>query len=192
MSRRSFIVLEDHPLVLEAITDQLTTAFPGATMAYRGSRVSEAVRVGDAHAVTCAILDLDLGDGHAPAENVGQLISAGIPVILLSAHEQPLATQEAVSAGASAYVPKRSLAEQLAAAVGAVETGSTWMSQDFAAVLVPSEGSTVSLDPLAERALVLFAAGLPEPMIAGRMGAQSSEIRPLLESAVRAYRSPAP
>jgi phenylalanyl-tRNA synthetase alpha subunit len=43
---------------------------------------------------------------------------------------------------------------------------------------------------LAERALVLYAAGLPTPMIASRTGIQSNQVRPLLESAIQAYRSP--
>jgi DNA-binding NarL/FixJ family response regulator len=95
-----------------------------------------------------------------------------------------------VIAGASAYVPKRSIIDQLAEAVSAAEVQQRWLSPDFAAVLVPVEGSTVALDPLAERALVLYAAGLPSSMISSRTGIAVDQVRPLLESAVQAYRSP--
>ena len=188
--RHSFIVLEDHPLVLGAITDHLSTAFPGATIAYKGAQILEALEQAPSTEVTCAIVDLDLGDGRAPAETVMCLRDAGIPVVMISAHEQALLVQEAVIAGASAYVPKRSIIDQLADAVGAAERREPWLSPDFAAVLVPVEGSTVALDPLAERALVLYAAGLPLPMIATRTGIQVDQVRPLLESVVEGYRSP--
>ncbi len=188
--RHSFIVLEDHPLVLGAITDHLSTAFPGATIAYRGAHLLDALEFSAADDATCAIVDLDLGDGRAPAETVLHLRDAGIPVVMISAHEQALLVQEAVVAGAWAYVPKRSIIDQLADAVTAAEAQKPWLSPDLAAVLVPVEGSTVVLDPLAERALVLYAAGLPTSMIASRTGIDVDQVRPLLESVIQAYRSP--
>jgi DNA-binding NarL/FixJ family response regulator len=188
--RHSFIVLEDHPLVLGAITDHLRTAFPGATIAYKGAQLIEALEQAESSEATCAIVDLDLGDGRTPAETVMYLRDAGIPVVMISAHEQALLVQDAVIAGASAYVPKRSIIDQLADAVVAAERHEPWLSPDFAAVLVPVEGSTVALDALAERALVLYAAGLPTSMIASRTGIGPGEVRPLLESVIQAYRSP--
>ena len=190
VSRHSFIVLEDHPLVLGAITDHLSTAFPGATIAYRGAHLREALEQAESAEATCAIVDLDLGDGRAPAENVTCLRDAGIPVVMISAHEQALLVQESVIAGASAYVPKRSIIDQLAEAVTSAELGQPWLSPDFAAVLVSVVGTTVSLDPRAERALVLYAAGLPTSMIASRTDIEPGEVRPLLESVIQAYRSP--
>jgi len=187
--RHSFIVLEDHPLVLGAITEHLSTAFPGATIAYQGAHFIEALEVADFAEITCAIVDLDLGDGRTPAETVLHLRDAGIPVVMISAHEQALLVQEAVITGALAYVPKRSIIDQLAEAVASAELGQPWLSPDFAAVLVPVDGSTVSLDPLAERALVLYAAGLPTSMIASRTGIEPDQVRPLLESVIQAYRS---
>jgi hypothetical protein len=76
--------------------------------------------------------------------------------------------------------------------VVAVELGRPWISPDFAAVLVPVDGSTVSLDPTAERALVLYAAGLPESMIAARIGVDVEQVRLLLEVVLQAYGSPTP
>ena len=192
MSRHSFIVLEDHPLVLGAITDHLSTSFPGATMAYTGAHLQEALAVAANAEATCAIVDLDLGDGRSPAEIVMCLRDADVPVVMISAHEQALLVQAAVSAGATAYVPKRSIIDQLAEAVVAVELGRPWISPDFAAVLVPVDGSTGSLDPTAERALVVYAAGLPESVVAARIGVDVERVRPLLELVLQAYGSPTP
>lgn len=191
MPDHSFIVLEDHPLVLGAITDHLRTAFPGATIAYKGAHLSEALTQSSANDVTCAIVDLDLGDGRLPAETVTHLRDAGFPVVMISAHEQSLLVQEAISAGASAYVPKRSIIDQLAEAVAAAESAQPWISPDLAAVLVPTEGSRVTLDPLAERVLVLYAAGLPTSMIASRTGLEPDRVHPTLHSVIQTYRAAA-
>jgi DNA-binding NarL/FixJ family response regulator len=189
--RHSFIVLEDHPLVLGAITEHLSAAFPGATIAYQGAHFIEALEIADFAEITCAIVDLDLGDGRKPSETVMGLRDAGVPMVMISAHEQALLVQETVRAGACAYVPKRSIIDQLAEAVTAAELAQPWISPDFAAVLVPVEGTTVALDSIAERALVLYAAGLPASMIASRTGVDADQVRPLLESVLQAYRSPA-
>lgn len=188
VTRHSFIVLEDHPLVLGAITDHLSTAFPGATIAYRGAHLIEALEQAESAEATCAIVDLDLGDGRTPSETVMCLRDAGIPVVMISAHEQALLVQQAVIAGACAYVPKRSIIDQLADAIAAAELAQTWLSPDLAAVLVPVEGTSVRLEPMAERVLVLYAAGLPASMIAARIGLEVEQVRPLLDSVMRAYR----
>ncbi len=174
--------------MLGAITDHLGTTFPGATIAYKGAQLPEALAQIRPMKVSCAVMDLDLGDGRIPAETVTHLRDADIPVVLISAHEQPLLVQQAISAGASTYVPKRSIIDQLAEAVTAAERGETWISPDLAAVLVPIEGTSVTLDPVAERVLVLYAAGLPTAMIAARTGLEPDQVRPTLESAVQAYR----
>ncbi len=175
-------------MVLRAITDHLGSTFPDVTFSYAGANLLDAIETISAHNPTCAIVDLDLGDGRTPAQIVTALRDEEIPVVMISAHEQALLVQEAMVAGASAYVPKRAIIDQLAQAVTAAESQTTWLSPDFAAVLVPVEGSTVVLEPLAERALVLFAAGLPSPMIASRTGVAVDEVAPLLDSALRAYR----
>jgi len=176
--------------VLGAITDHLSTAFQGATIAYRGAHLHEALEIAGVGDISCAIVDLDLGDGRAPMETVTRLRDAGVPVVMISAHEQALLIQEAVIAGASGYVPKRSIIDQLSEAVTAAELSQPWISPDFAAVLVPVEGSAVDLEPIAERALMLYAAGLPAPMIGARIGIEANQVRPLLESVLRAYQSP--
>lgn len=191
MTLHSFIVLEDHPLVLGALTDHLSTAFPNATFAYRGAHLAEALAQARVSAVTCAIVDLDLGDGRLPSETVAQLRDVDIPIVMISAHEQPLLMQQAISAGAWTYVPKRSIIDQLADAVTAAEVSRPWLSPDLAAVLVPVEGTSITLDPLEERVLVLYAAGLPTPMIASRTGINSEEVRSALDSVVRRFRPPA-
>jgi DNA-binding NarL/FixJ family response regulator len=188
VSHRIFVVLEDHPLVLGAITDHLTSVFPDSTLAYSGAQLPAALDAIAISGASCAIVDLDLGDGRTPAEVVAVLRRAGIPVVLISANDNPLAIQAALRSGAHSYVPKRLVIDQLRHAVEAAESDVPWKSPDFAAVLVPVEGSRSALEPTQQRALTLYAAGLPATVIAARIGVASAAVGPLVDSAIAAYR----
>jgi DNA-binding NarL/FixJ family response regulator len=155
----------------------ITVTAPGAAL--------DAVAISGA---SCAIVDLDLGDGRTPAEVVAVLRRAGIPVVLISANDNPLAIQAALRSGAHSYVPKRLVIDQLRHAVEAAESDVPWKSPDFAAVLVPVEGSSSALEPTQQRALTLYAAGLPAKVIAARIGVASAAVGPLVDSAIAAYR----
>ncbi|CAB4915695.1 unannotated protein [freshwater metagenome] len=174
--------------MLGAITDHLTSVFPDATLAYSGAQLPAAVEAVSTSGANCAIVDLDLGDGRTPAEVVTVLRHAAIPVVLISANDNPLAIQAALLSGAHSYVPKRLVIDQLRHAVEAAESDVPWKSPDFAAVLVPIEGSSVALEPAQQRALTLYAAGLPATVIAARIGVATEAVGPLVDSAIAAYR----
>jgi len=184
----AFVVLEDHPLVLGAITDHLNSVFPDATFSYTGAHLPAAVKAVTAMGATCAIVDLDLGGDRTPEAVVSELQAVTVPVVLISANDNALAIQKAIRRGAHCYVPKRLVIDQLRHAVTAAESGTVWMSPDFAAVLVPMEGSQVSLEPAQHRALALYAAGLPSVAIAARLHIEVAEVVPLVASALGQYR----
>jgi DNA-binding NarL/FixJ family response regulator len=185
---RIFVVLEDHPLVLGAITDHLMSVFPDATLAYSGAHLPAAIEAVSTSGASCAIVDLDLGDGRTPAEVVSALRLESIPVVLISANDNPHAIQQAVRSGAHSYVPKRLVIDQLRHAVEAAESGVPWKSPDFAAVLVPVDGSSIALEPAQQRALILYAAGLPTTVIATRIGVAVATVGPLVDAAIAAHR----
>ena len=190
----SVVILDDHPLVRDSIASRLATAIPGVHVAYAGVSVRGALdALHDLDPLPtagsrCAILDLDLGDDRSPADSAAALADAGAAVVMVSAHDQPALVQEAVLAGARAYVPKRALADDLPQAVLALASGHAYRSADFATVLVPAEGGPVRLDPAVQRVLVLHAAGLPMPGIAQRLGLPPADVATLLEQAWAAYR----
>jgi DNA-binding NarL/FixJ family response regulator len=109
-------------------------------------------------------------------------------VVLISANDNPHAIQQAVRSGAHSYVPKRLVIDQLRHAVEAAESGVPWKSPDFAAVLVPVDGSSIALEPAQQRALILYAAGLPTTVIATRIGVAVATVGPLVDAAIAAHR----
>lgn len=181
------VILDDHPLVRDSVASSLAAAIPDITIAYSGALLTSAIDVISSGVTCVAVLDLDLGDGRTPAESAGELVMHGVPVIVMSAHDQPSLVQEAILAGARAYVPKRAIAEQLAVAVRALGAGLPYRSPDFAAILVPGPNSPSMLEPTSERALVLHAAGLPHTAIAQRLNVTAEEVEQLLESVWSSY-----
>ena len=181
------VILDDHPLVRESVVATLTSAIPGVIVAYSGPTFTDALKIISTGVRCCAVLDLDLGDDRSPVESVAGLSNLGIPTILISAEDQPSLVQKAILNGAKAYVPKRAIAEQLPAAVLAVEAGIPFRSADFAAILVPSGNGPRLLNSANERALVLHAAGLPLPAIGQRLNITAAEVERLLDSVWFAY-----
>lgn len=181
------VILDDHPLVRDSIASRLTAAIPDVTVAYAGASVRGALEALSAREADCAILDLDLGDDRPPAVSAGELRARGLGVVIVSAHDQPPLVQEAVLAGARAYVPKRALADDLPRAVLAVSAGSRYRTPDFATVLVPAGEPAIALDPVSERVLVFYAAGLPIAAIAHRAGISEPEVEALLDGVWERY-----
>ena len=166
-----FLVLEDHPLVLDRLCDTLMGLFPNCSVAYAGDRVSEAVAALELLGGTerlCAIVDADLGDGRSVTDNVSPFVNSKVPVVLVSALVPPESVQEAVLAGAGAYVPKNRGADQYRGAIDAVMAGKEWMSADVASALAPVN-DRVALTEEQRRALVLCGSGLSLAGIAHRM-----------------------
>lgn len=184
------VILDDHPLVRDSIASRLAAAIPDLHVPYAGASVRGAVDALaslDSPGARCAVLDLDLGDGRPPRTTASELAAAGAAVVLVSAHDQPVLVQEAVLAGARAYVPKRSLTDALPQAVLTILAGLPYRSTDFATVLVPTSEGPIRLEPACERVLVLHAAGLPMPSIAQRLDLAHDEVSALLEHAWEQY-----
>jgi DNA-binding NarL/FixJ family response regulator len=74
-----------------------------------------------------------------------------------------------MTAGAQAFIAKRSSMKDLAAAVRTVIGGGSWVPPDLAAEMLTAS-TTVDLSEQERRALVLYASGLTLDMVARRMG----------------------
>lgn len=176
----TLLLLDDHALVRDGIERQVLTDFPQASIAYSGDSLKEALAAAAANKVDCAIVDLDLGDGSAPAETVSAFTARDIPVVVVSAMAQPEAVQAALAAGASAFVAKRSSLRSLTTAVQTVLDGGTWIPPDLAGAVLRSPGS-VELSAQEKRALVLYASGLTLDMVARRMEIAPNTVKHYLD-----------
>jgi DNA-binding NarL/FixJ family response regulator len=176
----TLILLDDHGLVRDGIERQLLLDFPGATIAYSGDLLSAALAAAAATPIDCAIVDLDLGDQVPVAEIVSAFATRQISVVVVSAKAGPDVLQAAVTAGASAFVSKRSSLRSLSTAVRTVLDGGTWIPPDLAGAVLRSTRH-VELSAQEKRALVLYASGLTLDMVARRMEITPNTVKHYLD-----------
>ncbi len=110
------LLVEDNPLDALLLTEQLADDYEFR----RAESLSEAVRAIQTESPDCAIVDLTLPDGRG-ADVIAALraVAATVPLIAHSGLDASFIADEALKAGANAYVTKASTAEELIAALSA-------------------------------------------------------------------------
>ncbi len=164
-----FLVLEDHPLVRSAIIRDVLAGLGAVEVLYEGASLVEALDTARTDDVDCAVLDLDLGDGTHPVDNVRALVGAGIPVLVISALADPMVVRESMSAGALAYVSKQTDAAVMRDAIQSTLAGKPFMSPDIALAIISDLQAEVKLSDQERLALSLYASGLKMTTVARRM-----------------------
>ncbi len=181
---RRFVILDDEPLVVEALTTRVRLQIPFSTVIYAGACLSSAVQAALAHGCECALVDLELQDAStAPvAASVAAFSVHGIPVIAMSRRPSASMRQVAADAGALAFVDKHRSPELIHDACAAVLDGRTWWDEG-----VEAPRSEVLLSAQERRALTMYASGMKQDMVARRMGIASSTVKHYLDRARSKY-----
>ncbi|MCA9294444.1 MAG: HDOD domain-containing protein [Phycisphaerales bacterium] len=109
--RASILIVEDDQLQAKLLFTPLRAAFPNASIEVANS-LAQAEGFAEAHPHDLILCDDNLGDGRA-ADLIGCIRSLPnhrfVPIIVLSADASREAATNALSAGATAYVPKANL-----------------------------------------------------------------------------------
>lgn len=163
------MVIDDHPLLREAIRSRVHQIAPLAEFAYVGSSIREAVAVHQDDPVDCTILDLDLGDGQSPVVNTAELVAAGCRVLIVSALADAATVRAALRAGALGFVSKQADIADFEDSFRLTVQGVPSTSRDVAAILSSDETPSVPLSERERTAMVLYASGLKIDAVARRM-----------------------
>jgi DNA-binding NarL/FixJ family response regulator len=163
-----FAVIEDHPIVRTALVGRLSENFPGATFAYQGQSIADALETFKTNKPNCVVLDLDLGDGRSPIQNTIDLVEAEIPVLIVSALADAGVVRSSLIAGALGFVSKQAELDEFLECVEATLEGKQSTSRDLAAILFKDELS-VNLSEREREAMVLYASGLKLEAVARKM-----------------------
>ena len=166
----SLIVLEDHPLVREALMDRLVSHFRDVTFAYSGPDIQEALTVLGDQKIDCVILDLDLNDKRSALDNLLALTEHQVPVLIVSALGDPATIRSSLTMGAKGFVSKQAESAILLEAVVSTLRGEEYTSPEVAAALLSAQGPQVRLSDQERRAMVLYASGLKMTSVARQMG----------------------
>jgi DNA-binding NarL/FixJ family response regulator len=123
-------------------------------------------QLGDSSA-DVAVLDLSLADGSSVEENVQNLLSRGLSVLVFSIADKAQLVRRALRAGAAALVPKSHSMTELVEAIRMVAAGMLVNNlQTTAAIESDQEFIKANLSPREQEVLSLYASGLALKQVA--------------------------
>lgn len=185
------MIVDDHALVRQGVSALLEREADGACVIQARNSL-EALDLALAHDdLDVVLLDITMPgmDGVAALREFGRRRPA-LPVIVLSASEDPAVARRAFEAGALGYVPKSATAETLVSALQMVLRGETFVP---ALVLrgddAPAAGSVLGASYLTARqtqVLRHLGEGLSNKVIAYRMGVSEKTIKAHVTGVLRA------
>jgi DNA-binding NarL/FixJ family response regulator len=162
-------VIEDHPLYKQGLIQTIEST-PGLRLVTATGTIAEM----EAHGyegVDVVLLDLHLPDGIG-VDAVARVRASGPVVLVISASDDRQSVVDAIGAGASGYLPKSSLSDEISKATISVASGSTYVSPVLAAYLLRDDRarSEYSLLSAREREILsLLAEGETDAEIAEKL-----------------------
>jgi DNA-binding NarL/FixJ family response regulator len=162
------LVIDDHSIVREGLAALLQTFGPDTKVIGAGDGPQALEAVARESGIDIVLLDLALPgmDGMKVLEQLGQR-KPGLPVMVLSASEDPAHVRRTMSLGALGYVPKSASPETLMHAIRFVLSGEVYvppfMLDDSGQ---PRPSSLPQLTPRQSEVLAALCKGLPNKQIA--------------------------
>ncbi len=120
------VVADDHPLFREALVSAVRKARPDASVV-ECSSFAEADSALNSGAVDLMLLDLKLSDVEGMTGlNLVRANHPAVPVVVVSASEEPHTVRHALAVGASGFIPKSASLETMVEAISQILEGETW------------------------------------------------------------------
>jgi DNA-binding NarL/FixJ family response regulator len=128
--RNCILIADDHPLMRSALAQAVCQALPPSDIVEAGTleEVVQAIRARAAEVpIDLILLDLNMpGMSGFSGFFLIRLEFPAIPVIIVSASEDPATVGRASDYGASGFIPKSAPCEQIAEAIHTVLNGDLW------------------------------------------------------------------
>lgn len=178
--------IDDHDSVIEGLRAFLADS---ADMRLeRGAHsVSDLLEQLGSDRLDLVVLDLRLGDGSMPADNIDVLAGAGMSTLIYTSGDEPYLVREAAAAGTLGVVRKNATRAEVCAAIRAAALGSTVASMDWAAAL-DSDPHFVDLSPRLREVLELYASGGSGAHVARVTGLAPDTVNEYIERIRAKYR----
>jgi DNA-binding NarL/FixJ family response regulator len=184
-----FLIVDDHPLVREALSAAVSRAFPDAP-------VSQAYDIESAEQklAELASLDLVLFDLNVPgADGFSGLLRLRseyprIPILVITGHDDPRYQLEARAAGAAGFVSKADDPEKMLTAIETVMRGDSYwpdIASDSTANSGGISASLATLTPQQVRVLELLGQGLLNKQIAHELDIVESTVKAHVSAILR-------
>ena len=183
-SHYRLVIADDHPLFRGALREAVAGLFERAEIAEAGTsdEVAELLeRGGD---VDLILLDLKM-PGVRGFSGLMYLRAQypGVPVIVISANDDPAAVRRCMEFGASGFIPKTAGIEDMRAAISHVLKGGVWTPADVD-LATQSDAETAelmarmaTLTPQQVRVLMMLSEGLLNKQIAFQLGVSEATVK---------------
>lgn len=157
--KKRVVIVDDHPLFRERLA-QLVNYQPDMEVTGEAENTKDAIEIIRNTSPDLAIVDITL-KGSSGLDLIKRIkpLSIGLPILVLSMHEESLYAQRALRAGAAGYITKHQQADEVLVAIKRVLDGKIYLSKHMTSVylksLATSEVVSVSrpVDCLTDREL---------------------------------------
>ena len=184
------VIADDHPLVRRALAASLDQVLSGAEITEVGSlpEATAALEKGDTDLL---LLDLQM-PGMSGLASLAALRSAypAVPILVVSANEDPLIMREVLEFGASGFLPKSTPVAEIDAAVAAILAGGIWLPEAASVAYLDESESELAqgiaeLTPQQRRVLILLTDGKSNKQIAFELAVTEATVKAHLSQIFR-------
>lgn len=188
----TILIADDHPLFREALKGAVARILPGATLV-ESDTVPALYESADANSdADLVLLDLTMpgASGFSALVHL-RATHPQLPVIVVSAREEPMVMRRALDHGAAGFIPKSADSDTIRTAMAAVLDGGTWAPpQAAAADGIGREEADIAarlreLTPQQFRVLSMLGAGLLNKQIAYELGVSEATIKAHMTAILR-------
>lgn len=185
LQAETVIVADDHPLFRTAIKEALEAEQGGTTFLEANSFESLQALVDEQKEVDLVLLDLHM-PGVSGFAGLVYLCKRypSVPVVIISANEDPVVIRRALEHGAAGFIPKSSSIDTITQAISAILMGEIWAP-------APQEGTgknhgaselelaerMAQLTPQQFKVLMMMSQGLLNKQIAYELGVSEATIK---------------
>ena len=128
-SKTRILIVDDHPVVRQGLI-QLINHEPELVVSAEAENAAQALEVLEKESVDIAVVDISL-NGTNGIQLTGIIKSKypGLPVLILTIHDESLYAKRALEAGANGYVNKCEAADTIITAIHSVLSGKQYISE---------------------------------------------------------------
>ena len=178
------IIADDHPLFRDAIKQAIEGLMPNCSFRLAGDLEDLRQQLREIQSVELVLLDLTM-PGTTGFSGLLSIRSEfqDIPVIVVSATEDPLTIRKCIELGASGFIPKSSGAEYIVEGIQSVQSGEVWtppnvdIEADMDEVSRELLTKIQSLTPQQTRVLSMLAEGLLNKQIAYELSVSEATVK---------------
>jgi DNA-binding NarL/FixJ family response regulator len=141
-NKKRVVIVDDHPLFRERLA-QLINHEPDMEVTGEADTAKDAIQLIRNTSPDLAIVDITLKESSG-LELVKSIkaLSIGVPVLVLSMHDESLYAERALRAGATGYITKQQAADEVLSAIRRVLAGEVYLSEKMTSGFLKSLTST--------------------------------------------------